>query len=170
MRRSIKKKTFRRKSTSLLLVHIKVRAHFSFVHLCNVNSWEHYVGRPIPVDSSSLDRMKEVRAGRSSLCIYDETMQDATLVHFAAIQNQPGGRLLGESKCSSFLIGFAGSTDSCILSPLCPDATFTGTSPLLCLPVLPGKPLEAPVTSFSPRAAHDCAILAFYRIGSKTFG
>ncbi|GKY92828.1 hypothetical protein MPSEU_000252300 [Mayamaea pseudoterrestris] len=56
--------------------------------------WEDYVGKPIPVDSSSMERMKEMRAGRRQLCIYDQTMQDSTLVHFAAIQNEPGGRLL----------------------------------------------------------------------------
>lgn len=59
--------------------------------------WENYIGNPIPVDSSSLERMKEMRAGRQHLCIYDQEMQDATLVHFAAIPGQPGGRLLGES-------------------------------------------------------------------------
>jgi hypothetical protein len=64
----------------------------------NFNSWENYVGKPIPVDSSSIERMKEMRAGRSKLCVYDQEMQDSTLVHFAAINNQPGGRLLGESR------------------------------------------------------------------------
>jgi hypothetical protein len=61
--------------------------------------WGDYVDKPVDIDASSLGRMKEMRAGRNKLCIYDQTMQDSTLVHFAAIQNEPGGRLLGELIC-----------------------------------------------------------------------
>lgn len=44
---------------------------------------EIYKGNPVPVDSGPLDRMKENLAGREDLCIYNETMQDELVVHFA---------------------------------------------------------------------------------------
>lgn len=67
-------------------------AHAILFFLC---SWEDYVGKPIPVDASPVERMKEMRAGRVQLCVYNKEMHDATLVHFPSVSNEPGGRLLG---------------------------------------------------------------------------
>jgi hypothetical protein len=45
-------------------------------------SFEAYVGKPFPVDSPTIDRMKENWAGRKDLCIYGEDLQAQPLVHF----------------------------------------------------------------------------------------
>lgn len=45
-----------------------------------------YQGRPVPYSAPPQERLREMLAGRRSLCLYDEEMQDATLVHF------PSGR------------------------------------------------------------------------------
>ena len=44
--------------------------------------WEDYQGHPVPVNASTLDRMKENRADRKMACVYDETLQQAPLLHF----------------------------------------------------------------------------------------
>ncbi len=41
-----------------------------------------YKGKPIPVDSSPLERLKESLADRKELCLYDEAYQRAKLMHF----------------------------------------------------------------------------------------
>lgn len=43
---------------------------------------DNFVENPIPVDSPPSDRMSENIAGRRELCIYDEEMQNALVVHF----------------------------------------------------------------------------------------
>jgi hypothetical protein len=47
-------------------------------------SFEAYVGKPVPVNASPIDRMKENWAGRKDLCIYGEDLQAQPLVHFPA--------------------------------------------------------------------------------------
>ena len=41
-----------------------------------------YVGKPVPVDAPAIDRLRENLARRKELCIYDEEMQNARVVHF----------------------------------------------------------------------------------------
>jgi hypothetical protein len=43
---------------------------------------EEFLGRPVPVDASTVDRMAENRAGRKELCVYDHEMQQELVVHF----------------------------------------------------------------------------------------
>jgi hypothetical protein len=74
--------------------------------------WETYIGKPIPVDSSSLERLKEMRAGRRRLCIYNQTMQDATLVHLAAMSDEPERRLLGKQRANANHLSTWKSVDS----------------------------------------------------------
>ncbi|CAB9525784.1 GDP-fucose protein O-fucosyltransferase [Seminavis robusta] len=45
--------------------------------------WESYVGHPVPVDAAPIERMKENMAERKELCVYNETMQDEMVLHFA---------------------------------------------------------------------------------------
>jgi len=42
---------------------------------------EDYVGKPVPVNSSFWERLKENAATRKKLCIYNETLQNAPLIH-----------------------------------------------------------------------------------------
>jgi GDP-fucose protein O-fucosyltransferase len=51
------------------------------------------IGHPTPVDAASKDRMLEDLAGRNELCIYDETLQAAPLIHFHG-KKGIGARLL----------------------------------------------------------------------------
>lgn len=45
--------------------------------------WENYRDKPTDVDAGPLDRMREAVSGRpKNLCIYDEVMQGADVVHF----------------------------------------------------------------------------------------
>lgn len=44
--------------------------------------FEDYVGKPVPVDAPTLDRLKESRAGRSEMCLYNQEMQAAPFIHF----------------------------------------------------------------------------------------
>ena len=44
--------------------------------------WEHYIDNPIPVNSTTYERMKESRAGRTQLCLYDTRLQQASHLHF----------------------------------------------------------------------------------------
>lgn len=41
-----------------------------------------FKGKPFPVDAPAIDRLKENMCDRTELCIYDEEMQNAPLVHF----------------------------------------------------------------------------------------
>lgn len=45
-------------------------------------TYEAYVGKPFPVNASAVDRMKENWAGRKTLCLYDNTLQNTQLIHF----------------------------------------------------------------------------------------
>ena len=54
-------------------------------------NWEDYVGKPVDVNASTLDRLRENWAQREKLCIYDETMQPAAHLHFPS---ERGARLL----------------------------------------------------------------------------
>jgi len=44
---------------------------------------EVYKGHPVDVDAAPIERMKENMAGRKELCVYNETMQNERVVHFA---------------------------------------------------------------------------------------
>lgn len=44
--------------------------------------YEQFVGRPVPVDAPALDRLRESRADRSEMCLYDQAMQAAPILHF----------------------------------------------------------------------------------------
>jgi len=57
-------------------------------------SYEAYVGKPFAVDASPKDRMQEMWAGRSELCIYDEVMQNAPVIHLPHDHEMEGARLL----------------------------------------------------------------------------
>ena len=43
---------------------------------------EDYAGKPVPVDASTVERYRESMSERTKLCMYDEKMQNAPLVHF----------------------------------------------------------------------------------------
>jgi len=58
------------------------------------NSFELFVGKPNPVDAPAEERAKENWAQRNTLCIYDEDMQEAPLVHFGYDYGGAGARLL----------------------------------------------------------------------------
>lgn len=53
-----------------------------------------YDNNPTDVDAPAIERMKENRANRKDLCIYDETMQNARLVHFKNGYPHDASRLL----------------------------------------------------------------------------
>ena len=46
------------------------------------NAFEMYVGKPNPVDAPAEERAKENWAQRTTLCIYDDEIQEAPLIHF----------------------------------------------------------------------------------------
>jgi hypothetical protein len=58
------------------------------------NSFELFVGKPTPVNASAEERAKENWAQRKTLCLYDDDMQQAPLVHFGYDYNGAGARLL----------------------------------------------------------------------------
>lgn len=41
-----------------------------------------FQGRPIPANAATIERMREMMAGRSKLCLYDDEMQSAAVIHF----------------------------------------------------------------------------------------
>lgn len=47
----------------------------------NINL-ESFVGKPVQVDASAIERLKENACERKKICIYDEEMQSARLIHF----------------------------------------------------------------------------------------
>ncbi len=55
-----------------------------------------YQGRPLSYDAPVLERMREMMAGRSKLCLYDDDMQDATVVHIPSsmVHERQGGKQL----------------------------------------------------------------------------
>jgi len=50
--------------------------------LQNAPKFEDYVGKPVPIDATPLERLQENWADRKKLCLYDETLQAAPFVHF----------------------------------------------------------------------------------------
>jgi hypothetical protein len=59
------------------------RAH-EYMMSKNRSKLEEFVGNPVPVDASVGERMREMLADRDELCIYDERLQNAHVVHFPA--------------------------------------------------------------------------------------
>jgi hypothetical protein len=57
-------------------------------------SYEAYVGKPSPVDSPPEVRLKENWADRKDVCLYNETLQNAPVIHFGYDHQGPGARLL----------------------------------------------------------------------------
>lgn len=55
--------------------------------------YEQYVGKPVPVDAPPLERLKENRAGRSKMCLYDQEIQAAPFIHFP-VDHKMKARLL----------------------------------------------------------------------------
>lgn len=41
-----------------------------------------FVDNPVPVDGETVQRMREMMAGRNKICIYDNSLQDEQLLHF----------------------------------------------------------------------------------------
>jgi GDP-fucose protein O-fucosyltransferase len=56
-------------------------------------TFENYVGKPVDINGSIVDRMCEMRAGRNGICLYDEIMQKMPLLHSSGIA-RPDTRLL----------------------------------------------------------------------------
>lgn len=52
------------------------------IHKNGVNS-DVYKGNPVPVDAPPLERMKENLSNRKDLCIYNQSMQEKLVIHFA---------------------------------------------------------------------------------------
>jgi hypothetical protein len=50
----------------------------------NRSTLEEFVGNPVPVDAPMGERIREMLADRDELCIYDERLQNAHVVHFPA--------------------------------------------------------------------------------------
>jgi len=53
-----------------------------------------FVDAPTPVDASTVQRLREMLAQRKKLCIYDQTLQAATLIHFKMDNSEDDSRLL----------------------------------------------------------------------------
>jgi GDP-fucose protein O-fucosyltransferase len=54
-----------------------------------------YINNPTPLDAPAKDRLRELLSGRDKLCIYDESLQNAPIIHFHGKAKQDsGGRLL----------------------------------------------------------------------------
>ncbi len=55
-----------------------------------------YQGRPLPHDAPVLERMREMLAGRSNLCLYDDIMHAASVVHIPSsmVNERQGGNQL----------------------------------------------------------------------------
>jgi hypothetical protein len=59
------------------------------------NLFNEYINHPTPLDGTTKDRLRELLAGRNKLCIYDESLQNAPILHFHGKDKQEiGGRLL----------------------------------------------------------------------------
>jgi GDP-fucose protein O-fucosyltransferase len=55
--------------------------------------WNSYNGRPTPVNASATERLAELLAHRNRLCVYDERLQNAKIVH-ALGETKTGFRIL----------------------------------------------------------------------------
>lgn len=58
---------------------------------------DEFINHPTPVDASSKDRLREFIAERKQLCLYDQNLQQAPILHFhgkAKKNDNTGGRLL----------------------------------------------------------------------------
>lgn len=55
--------------------------------------FEDFVGRPVPVNAPTLERLKEARASRDQLCLYDAQLQAASVLHFP-VDRKAKARLL----------------------------------------------------------------------------
>lgn len=58
------------------------------------SSYQKYVGKPAPVDASPEDRLREMWADRKDLCLYNETLREAPVIHFGYDYGKEGARLL----------------------------------------------------------------------------
>ena len=47
-------------------------------------TYKEFVNKPTPVDASSAERLREMLASRDDLCLYDEDLQDAPVLHLRA--------------------------------------------------------------------------------------
>jgi len=57
--------------------------------------FETFIDNPVPINGSAIDRLKEIRADRTKVCIYDEKWQNVQLIHFGeGAQGEEGARLL----------------------------------------------------------------------------
>lgn len=57
------------------------------------DGYKEYIGKPVPVDASPEERMKQNWAERLTVCIYDDELQKAPLIHFGS-GGAGGARLL----------------------------------------------------------------------------
>lgn len=69
----------------------KLKDTFSKI-MQNPPKQESYIGHPTPINASTYIRLGEQLASRKQLCLYNETYQQETLIHFSA--NDEGTRLL----------------------------------------------------------------------------
>mmetsp|Transcript_14561 Transcript_14561/g.40453 ORF Transcript_14561/g.40453 Transcript_14561/m.40453 type:complete len:598 (+) Transcript_14561:130-1923(+) len=54
-------------------------------------AYKAFINKPTPVDGSTKDRLREFLSERSSLCIYDKTYQEASIIHFHGKSGVEGG-------------------------------------------------------------------------------
>jgi len=59
----------------------------------NHNLWKKFQGNPRPVNAPVKDRLQEILSFRNEICMYNETYQNAKVMHFMG-NNQSGARLL----------------------------------------------------------------------------
>jgi hypothetical protein len=50
-------------------------------------TFESYINQPVPINASTIERMKENWANRKNICIYDREMQDSTFLHLPVETN-----------------------------------------------------------------------------------
>ena len=66
-----------------------------FAKVDSFPTFETFIGHPVPVNASAIDRLKENRADRKALCIYDKKWQDVQVIHFGeGGKGEEGARLL----------------------------------------------------------------------------
>jgi GDP-fucose protein O-fucosyltransferase len=58
-------------------------------------TFEAFIDKPVPINASAIDRLKEMRADRRKICLYDEKWQNVQLIHFGeGGKGEAGSRLL----------------------------------------------------------------------------